>query len=278
MVTKLVHSEQPEKNNTLWACTWVSAGLRGCALHLSLVFLLLCLILSAAVIGLTVKYVELSGDFQKSVTDHRTMSSSMTRSLRSGEDLLETIKRQLGATKNELEKTRQELRKVSQDYQALDNSLKSKENLLESVNKDLRATKTQLEKTRLDLEKAERGKTDVSNALLQCQQEKQKSRQIAEETRTELDKCNQDTRGVCLEGWVLYRKKCLWFSEKDGNWEKGKTDCESRDSNLIIVPYSDTDLKKFIKEKQRSYWVGKEWNKQTKNWEWPKDYPSSRQV
>ncbi|XP_073468123.1 uncharacterized protein [Aquarana catesbeiana] len=254
------------------------AGLRGCSLHLSLVFLLLCLILSAAVIGLTVKYVQLSGNLQKSVTDHRAISSSMTRSLRTAEDLLESIKRQLGATKTELEKTRQELRKVSQDNQALENRLKSKEDLLDSGHKDLMATKTQLEKTRSELEKAERGNTDMESALSQCRKEEQKSaddRQLAEETRSKLDKCNQDIRDFCPEGWVLYRKKCLWFSKEEGYWSKGESDCERRDSNLIIVPYYDTDLKKFIGEKQGSYWVGKEWNKQKKNWEWPEDYESS---
>ncbi|XP_077323140.1 uncharacterized protein LOC143956841 [Lithobates pipiens] len=254
------------------------AGLRGYSLHLSLVFLLLCLVLSAAVIGLTAKYVQLSGDLQKSVADHRAISSSMTRTLRSGEDLLESMKRQLGATKTELEKTRQELRKVSQDNQVLEKSLKNKEDLLESVNKDLMATKTQLEKTRWDLEEAERGNTDVRNALLQCQQKSERDRQISEETRLKLDKCNRDIRDVCPEGWVLYRKKCLWFSNKEKDWRDSESDCKSKDSNLIVVPYSDTDLKKFIGEKWGSYWVGKEWNKEEEVWKWPKDYSSSRQV
>ncbi|XP_018429393.1 PREDICTED: uncharacterized protein LOC108801986, partial [Nanorana parkeri] len=170
------------------------AGLRKCSLHLSLVFLLLCLVLSAAVIGLTMKYVQKSSEFQTLVTDHQTMSSSMTQSLGSRDDLLKSLRIDLATTKTELEKTRLQLRKMEQNNRDLNSRLKSKEGLLESANKDLTATENDLEKNRSDLEKASRSNTDLKKDLQECRDGQKSSAEEKTNYLSKLEKCKQDNR------------------------------------------------------------------------------------
>ncbi|XP_040191662.1 C-type lectin domain family 12 member B-like [Rana temporaria] len=214
----------------------LKAGLQKWSLHLSLVLLLLCLVSLAALIGLTVKYVQQSNDFQKSVTDHETMSGSMTRSLRSGEDLLESVKKKLVITESDLEKTRLELETAVQGIVDLNSSL-------------------------LQCKWEEHNSTS----------ERRATEEMLRDTRTKLDKYEKD---FCPEGWIYFRMKCFWFSSEKKTWKNSENDCGSKNSKLIVVQQNDKELKNFLSRKGE-FWVGKEiiWN-YPRGWKWPTEYNS----
>ncbi|XP_073468132.1 C-type lectin domain family 12 member B-like isoform X3 [Aquarana catesbeiana] len=214
----------------------LKAGLQKWSLYLSLVLLLLCLVSLAALIGLTVKYVQQSNDFQKLVTDHETMSSSMTRSLRSGEDLLALVKKKLVITESDLEKTRLELEKAVQGNMDLNSSL-------------------------LQCQREEQNSIS----------ERQATEEMLRDTKSKLDKYEKD---FCPEGWILFGMKCFWFSSEKKAWQNSENDCGSKNSKLIVVQQNDKELRNFLSRKGE-FWVGKEiiWS-YPRGWKWPTNYDS----
>ncbi|XP_072269727.1 C-type lectin domain family 12 member B-like [Pyxicephalus adspersus] len=162
--------------------------------HLSLVALFLCLALSIVVIGLAVKYLE-----------------------------------------------------VSNELLILNSSLMNREKILRSLRKELAAIKT-------ELESAVQGNVQLNSSLQQFQ------------------------RGFCPEGWVLFKQKCLWFSDNTDSWDNSSRNCGLKDSNLIILQRNDTELQDFL-EKQGEFWAGKEikWIDHAGERRWPTNYPQVTQ-
>ncbi|XP_077323196.1 uncharacterized protein LOC143956900 [Lithobates pipiens] len=270
------------------------AGFQKHCLHLALVSLPLCLVLSMVVIGLAVKYAQVSGDLQQALTHHQTTFSSLTQSLRSEEELLESIKKKLVCTESELEDTHRELEKTQQSLEMVHLELKDMvekmldlnsshiqsvrrgEELLASMRSNLTATKT-------ELEKAVQNEADLNGSLLQCLQDKetsstemQKADVTLNNVKSKLNQFIAERRGLCPEGWDLFGKKCLWISKNTGTWESGRADCERKGSNLVTVQKDSMELRHFPEEDHRGFWAGKEliWNSITQEWKWPKPYQS----
>ncbi|XP_077323205.1 uncharacterized protein LOC143956908 [Lithobates pipiens] len=215
----------------------LKTGLQKWSPHLSLVLLLLCLVSLVALIGLTVVYVQQSIDFQKRLTDHETMNNGMTRRLRSGEDLLELVKKKLVITESDLKKTRLELEKAVQGIMDLNSSL---------------------------LQCQWEVQTSTS--------ERQAAEEMLRDTRSKLDKYGKE---FCPEGWILFGMKCFWFSDEKKTWRNGENDCERKNSMLIVVQQNDRELRDFLSRKGE-FWVGKELPKDYYKYEsnWPGGYES----
>ncbi|XP_072270100.1 B-cell differentiation antigen CD72-like [Pyxicephalus adspersus] len=142
----------PVSNTPVSGVHQLKAGLQKWSLHLSLVLLLLCLLLSAAVIGLTMKYVQMSSDLQEAEANHQTM----TQSLKMEGDLLGSVRRELMATQTKLEKTSMKLEEAVKRNADLNSSLLQCQWQEQKSTADRQGAEGSLKDSRSKLEKYER--------------------------------------------------------------------------------------------------------------------------
>ncbi|XP_073468166.1 uncharacterized protein [Aquarana catesbeiana] len=206
--------------------------------HRTAICLLLCLVLFTVIIVLIVRYIPLSSNPKQPEATYHILEINVTETPRGEKEFLEPLRREMSTTKTELKETHLELEKALQEIR------------------------------------------DLKNLLLSCQREDQNAttnrpttEEVLKHTRLGMD---QREIEFCPEGWVLFKKTCLWISTEQNTWRNSSNDCEERDSNLIIVPWNDTALQHFLAGEQGGFWVGKEltW-KWPEEWRWPGGYGST---
>ncbi|XP_056319272.1 C-type lectin domain family 4 member E [Danio aesculapii] len=75
-------------------------------------------------------------------------------------------------------------------------------------------------------------------------------------------------KGLCSEGWLLYKNTCYLLENVYGTWESSKSLCLSRGAHLMVVD-SEEELE-FISrvvQKWTDYWIGLKRDKMGK-WSW----------
>ncbi|XP_075043446.1 B-cell differentiation antigen CD72-like isoform X1 [Mixophyes fleayi] len=221
--------------------TWniLMAGFWNWAPYISLLFLVLCLMLSAVTIGLTVKYLHVSRELDYLSMNHIELNNSLTQRLENKEDLIETM--------------RHSLEQLVHGMKYLNSSL-------------LQCRQTE--------KKSKDDKEDLNSSLLRCQQDGQKSQDDKEEAEFKLSetrsKLNQWKQDFCPKDWTLFGKKCLWISKDTRSWDYSKRYCEyQKNSNIMVVQSDDSALQDLLSEQQSDYWVTKEyvaysWNQENK--------------
>ncbi|XP_015275796.1 PREDICTED: asialoglycoprotein receptor 1 [Gekko japonicus] len=63
--------------------------------------------------------------------------------------------------------------------------------------------------------------------------------------------------GVCCPpGWISFRTNCYWDSRAGKSWEDAKSDCEDKDSHLVIINSYEEQL--FVSQhvRPRFTWIG----------------------
>ncbi|XP_063782562.1 asialoglycoprotein receptor 2-like [Pseudophryne corroboree] len=152
-----------------------------------------------------------------------------------------------------------ELDQLSLTYIELNSSLTQRLGDKEDLIGNMRQS---LEKTRQELELVLEEMKDLNGSLLQCHREGKKSmddKETAEitlsETRSELNQWKQSIKGFCPEDWILVGKKCIWISKDTATWSQSNQDCETRNSNLMIVNSDDPKLQDSLQEKEADYWA-----------------------
>ncbi|XP_074873396.1 C-type lectin domain family 2 member L-like isoform X1 [Carettochelys insculpta] len=72
---------------------------------------------------------------------------------------------------------------------------------------------------------------------------------------------------ACPDGWVGYRGKCYYFSEKEGNWSYSQSQCSALNASLAVVD-SKQDLIFMLRFKVRTDpWIGL-WREPGQGWKW----------
>ncbi|KAL8177049.1 UNVERIFIED_CONTAM: hypothetical protein K2H54_041240 [Gekko kuhli] len=65
-----------------------------------------------------------------------------------------------------------------------------------------------------------------------------------------------DSGVCCPPGWVSFRTNCYWDSRAGKSWEDAKSDCEDKDSHLVIINSYEEQL--FVSQRVRPQftWIG----------------------
>ncbi|XP_056408561.1 B-cell differentiation antigen CD72-like [Hyla sarda] len=204
---------------------------------LALLLLVFCLVLLTAAAVMTVKYISVSREAQFTSAGHMELS----RKLKDREDLLQRVREELKRSQEELKRSQEELQ---HENHFLNITLQEAESRV----KDLEATNN-------------RATEDQRNA---------ETRQ--NETISRLDSIQ---KGLCGEAWTLFGRRCLLFLDHSYpmSWDKCRTFCEGKKSNLLLVKKEDSEIQDFLKKRNKDYWVGKEMTiSWTPRWYWPPDY------
>ncbi|XP_077311754.1 C-type lectin domain family 2 member B-like isoform X2 [Lithobates pipiens] len=83
---------------------------------------------------------------------------------------------------------------------------------------------------------------------------------------------------ACKDGWVYYRGKCYYFSEKRDTWNNSQSYCISNHSSLAnIDSKEELDFLNRYKCKQ-NYWIGLSRVKDVSNWVWTNDTPYTETI
>ncbi|XP_075704613.1 uncharacterized protein LOC142709854 [Rhinoderma darwinii] len=211
-------------------------GFRHWAPHLALLFLLLCLILSAITIERTMKYLHVSSELETLATNHQTMNNSLMKNLQSKGHVLTTLRR-------DLQNTEQRVKQLTEGTEELASSL-------QKTKDELQTQKTMEINARTALERAEQTLSE------------------------EQSKLNQWEKEICPKNWILVGGKCLLLMYEEGSWTQCDNSCKSRDANLIVVQLNDQKLQAFLSNKTGDSWVGKElrYKENGQSWEWPDQY------
>ncbi|XP_075704638.1 uncharacterized protein LOC142710170 [Rhinoderma darwinii] len=214
-------------------------GFRHWAPHLALLFLLLCLILSAITIERTMKYLHVSSELETLATNHQTMNNSLMKNLESKGHVLTTLRR-------DLQNAEQRVKQLTESTEELASSL-------QKTKDELQTQKTMEINGRMALERAEKTLSE------------------------EQSKLNQWEKDRCPENWILVGRKCLLLMDEEGSWTQCDNSCKSEDANLIVVQWNDQKLQAFLSNKTGDSWVGKElrYKENGQSWEWPDRYSLS---
>ncbi|KAM3939782.1 uncharacterized protein RB166_021810 [Leptodactylus fuscus] len=216
-------------------CRLLLTGLGHWAPHLALLFLLLCLLLSAVTIERTMKYLHVSSELQDLMADHQAMNESLMENLQSKEKVLSTLRR-------DLQETQRRVEQMTEDTERLASSL--------------RQTKDQLQE-----------QTNISSNV---QKELESAEKMLREAKSQLSQWED----ICPVNWILVGRKCLLITDEEGSWSQCDEFCKKKEANLVVVQWSDPVLQASLSNKMGECWVGKElrWNNYQSSWEWPNQY------
>ncbi|XP_069623157.1 hepatic lectin-like isoform X2 [Ranitomeya imitator] len=82
---------------------------------------------------------------------------------------------------------------------------------------------------------------------------------------------------TCDAGWIVFDRKCYFFSSSKSNWFKARSMCVLKNSDLAVI--KNEYEQRFIGAKtgDRAYWIGLTDNEAEGNWTWVDgtDYKSS---
>ncbi|KAM7335548.1 hypothetical protein ACRRTK_006025 [Alexandromys fortis] len=74
----------------------------------------------------------------------------------------------------------------------------------------------------------------------------------------------------CPNDWVPHREKCIQFSQENGVWKEGLSDCARKGATLLLIQDQEElrFVKDLIKERGNLFWIGLYYNLQEENWRW----------
>ncbi|XP_038174861.1 killer cell lectin-like receptor subfamily B member 1B allele C [Arvicola amphibius] len=101
-------------------------------------------------------------------------------------------------------------------------------------------------------------------------------------TKASVEKCNVNVSEIstkttespvqlkCPKDWLPHRDKCIQFSQENGVWKDGLSNCTSKGATLLLI--HDQEELRFIKDsiegKGNSFWIGLNYSLPDKNWRW----------
>ncbi|XP_033020582.1 B-cell differentiation antigen CD72-like, partial [Lacerta agilis] len=214
-----------------------------------LALLATCLFLLATAIGLGVRYGQVSQQLQRESQNHATQSNLL-----------------------------------AQRVSTLEGGLSRSQELLREAERDLRFTRKALEESWKDGNRTQRQLGDqVRQADQNLTHLKQEKEQV-ERALGQATSCQQ--MGCCLQGWKIFRWKCLWVSPSSErkSWRNSKEACQARSSHLLILkPWSARELwdgviaKDEETQQPNEYWIGLQetWAEKKQDWvfTWVDDTP-----
>ncbi|XP_049989065.1 killer cell lectin-like receptor subfamily B member 1B allele C [Alexandromys fortis] len=75
---------------------------------------------------------------------------------------------------------------------------------------------------------------------------------------------------MCPKYWLPHREKCIQFSQENGVWKEGLSNCTRKGATLLLI--QDQEELKFIKDSMKegghSFWIGLNYSWPDKHWRW----------
>ncbi|KAM4708994.1 uncharacterized protein O3C94_017456 [Discoglossus pictus] len=209
---------------------------------LTIILLVSCLVLLVLSIGMTVKYVQVTGELHQMSLAKSNLSRTLSLHIHDTEYTVTQKDMKL----NELQ---EKLDQVSRDLQnQINNLLRYNESFQES---------------KLKLAELQTQYRDISEEKVEKEEKLKEYEDNLRQSEQNFNACQYS--GYCLPGWTLMAGKCLFFSHSKNLWYEGKKQCEDKDSRLLVLKEDEEILKNFIKNKNTEFWVGlrKDWP-----WKW----------
>ncbi|OCU02831.1 B-cell differentiation antigen CD72 [Xenopus laevis] len=199
---------------------------------LTLILLLFCLISLASMIGMTIKYFEVSRELQKISTIHTELNSSLSQAIQGKEE-------ELTLTHRTLTTTQHELKQLAENHMMLSRTLQL-----------CHVTEQQTKEKLTDMGRLH---SEAMAKNQQVMEENQEIQRNLEQKDNELRLLNEE---ICPEKWIRFGMRCLYFSEEETKWEKSREFCESKMASLLLLRNDDYKLKEFIAGRKTDYWIG----------------------
>ncbi|XP_075838733.1 killer cell lectin-like receptor subfamily B member 1B allele C [Microtus pennsylvanicus] len=75
---------------------------------------------------------------------------------------------------------------------------------------------------------------------------------------------------TCPCGWLPHREKCIQFSQENGVWKEGLSNCTRKGATLLLIQDQEElrFIKDLIKERINSFWIGLNYTLPDKHWRW----------
>ncbi|XP_013208396.2 killer cell lectin-like receptor subfamily B member 1A [Microtus ochrogaster] len=75
---------------------------------------------------------------------------------------------------------------------------------------------------------------------------------------------------TCSNDWRPHREKCIQFSQENGVWKEGLSNCTRKGATLLLIQDQEElrFVKDSIKERGNSFWIGLNYSLPDKNWRW----------
>ncbi|KAE8636991.1 hypothetical protein XENTR_v10003253 [Xenopus tropicalis] len=205
--------------------------------NVTLLLLLFCLISLSSTIGVTIKYFQVSRELQTISRNYIELNSSLSRAIQSTE-----YERTL--TNMELTSTQYELNQLGERHTKLNRTLQL-----------CYGTERQTKESLMETERLYKETMGEKQLVIE---EKQKIQMSLEHKEEQLKMLNGET---CPENWILFGRRCLYFSEDENTWTESRIFCEKEKASLLVLRNNDWKLKDFIAKKQTDYWIWKsEWD------------------
>ncbi|OCU02833.1 B-cell differentiation antigen CD72-like [Xenopus laevis] len=217
----------------------VYTGLQSQPSKLLLLLVLLFLGSFSAMVGIIIKYLQVSRELEEISRSHLELNSSLSWEIQSKEETL-TL------THMRLSNLRTEFNQLVQDLNNLNGSLQLCDGTERTTREDLHRIQDLHSKTMEEKETMQNKLNKIEGQLR-----------------------DSDTE-YCPPEWIRFGMRCLFFSEMEETWENSKLNCEEEKSTLLILRDNDNELTKFISNKQPDYWVGNavEWDQKEKKFQW----------
>ncbi|XP_075838735.1 killer cell lectin-like receptor subfamily B member 1B allele C [Microtus pennsylvanicus] len=75
---------------------------------------------------------------------------------------------------------------------------------------------------------------------------------------------------TCPKDWLPHREICIQFSQEDGVWKEGLSDCAGKGATLLLIQDEEElrFIKDLIKERGNSFWIGLNYSLPDNHWRW----------
>ncbi|XP_013210953.1 killer cell lectin-like receptor subfamily B member 1B allele C [Microtus ochrogaster] len=101
-------------------------------------------------------------------------------------------------------------------------------------------------------------------------------------TKTTVGKCNvnvsesstkateSSVQLTCSNDWRPHREKCIQFSQENGVWKEGLSNCTRKGATLLLIQDQEELIfvKGLIKERGHLFWIGLNYSLPNKTWRW----------
>ncbi|XP_041496598.1 killer cell lectin-like receptor subfamily B member 1B allele C [Microtus oregoni] len=86
--------------------------------------------------------------------------------------------------------------------------------------------------------------------------------------KTTDEKCNVNLK--CPKDWLPHREKCILFSQENGVWKDGLSNCTRKGATLLLIQDQEelSFVKDLIKKRGHSFWIGLNYTLPDKHWRW----------
>ncbi|XP_029441642.1 B-cell differentiation antigen CD72-like [Rhinatrema bivittatum] len=167
---------------------------------------------------------------------------------------------------------------MSEDHKTLNSnfsqSMKLRDGALQRTESKLQETELELKETRDRMQRTEQQLGIMSSELGETKETLTTMKQKLNNTEKERDELNSrintmrqqmaDLPDCCPPNWKLLSGKCLYISQVYRTWEDSKSDCEKKDSRLLVLNENSWQIKNFPIQSSRNYWIGLRYTKNYK--------------